>query len=56
MSKNVNRKKYASKKIFLNEKKIGRFTSFLTQKINFESQNFAHFDNFTKATAIFKNF
>ena len=32
--------------IFFNEKKIERFGSFLTQKIDFESQNFAHFDNF----------
>ena len=32
--------------IFFNEKKLERFGSFLTQKIDFESQNFAHFDNF----------
>ena len=27
-------------------KKLKRFGSFLTKKIDFESQNFAHFDNF----------
>ena len=28
------------------EKNLERFESFLTQKIVFESQNFAHFDDF----------
>ena len=32
--------------IFFNEKKLERFKSFLTQKIDFESQNFAHFEDF----------
>ena len=32
--------------IFFNEKKLERFESFLTQKIDFESHNFAHFEDF----------
>ena len=32
--------------IFINEKELERLGSFLLQKIDFESQNFAIFDNF----------
>ena len=47
LAKNAFYKKGASKLIFFNEKKkLERFESFLTQKINFESQNFAIFDDF----------
>ena len=45
LSKNVNNKKCAPKLIFFNEKKIERFGQFLMQKIDFESQKFAIFDN-----------
>ena len=32
--------------IYFKVKEVERYRSFLTQKIDFESQNFAHFDNF----------
>ena len=32
--------------VFFNEKKLERLESFLTQKIDFESHNFAHFEDF----------
>ena len=38
-------KKYAPKLMLFNEKKMEGFGGFLTQKIDFESQNFAIFDN-----------
>ena len=41
VTKNVLLKGYSSMK-----KELERFGSFLTQKIDFESQNFAHFDDF----------
>ena len=39
-------KKCAPKIIFFNEFFLERFGYFLTKKIDFESQNFAIFDNF----------
>ena len=41
ITKNVLHNGYSSMKFFLE-----RFGWFLTQKIDFESQNFAHFDDF----------
>ena len=47
LTKYVNNKNCAPKMIFFNEKLfLERFGSFLTWKINFESQNFAFFDHF----------
>ena len=54
-SKNVHNKKCAPKIIFFNRKEIERFGSFLLQKIDFESQNFAIFDNFSQLPARLKN-
>ena len=46
LSKNVNNKKCATKLIFSNEKKIIKIQIIFDVKIDFESQNFAIFNNF----------
>ena len=45
----VNIKKCALKMILINEKKIRKIQLFLTQKIDFENQNFGTFDYFYSA-------
>ena len=54
-SKSVDNKKSAAKMIIPTKKKLERFGSFLTLKIDFESQNFAILTASTQLTARLKN-